>query len=74
MKTASEMLRSIIREVEDDLPVRDTFGDDAALRKFQKYEDDQLYELQLLALKLQQFALEARTEGGIRNAAYQVVR
>lgn len=74
MKTVDVMLRSICSDVMEQVVPDgpDTRGVD------RKDVDDQLYELQLLSLRLQQLALEVRQNGctgdALWQALWQVVR
>jgi hypothetical protein len=73
MKTADELVRQICSEVLGSIFPYDSEKDVAP-----RLVDDQMYELSLLALRLQRIQLEVRQRGctaeALRQTLYEVIR
>jgi hypothetical protein len=78
MKTSGELLRTLVREVSEEVFSKQNdriehFADGSKKVYLSPAEKDQLFEFQKLSLEISMLVLEAR-ENGIVNAFYQVVR
>lgn len=73
MRTSYEVLSSVCSEVMNDL-----FPYEPLAKVDAKVVDDQLYELDLFALRLQQIVLQVRKDGAtpkaLERALYEVLR